>query len=226
MKKFLFLFVTFVMAAATVVAQERYVKPADEAGQDASFLAFRTKLIAAAERKDLKYVQSIMDPKIQLSFGGHSGLSGFRNLWKKEADFWAEFLPVIKNGGRFVGEGRNKMNVFSAPYVFTDTPEDLDHFEVFAVFGNNVNLREKPEANAPVVTQLSYNIVKVDHEAAVKRKTGPGEYDWKIDWQKITTLGGQTGWMKAEYVRSPIDYRAGFEKKRGRWVMTYFIAGD
>ena len=226
MKRISLLLLAVTMLTVASRAQERYVKPVDEASQDASFLAFRKKLIAAAERKDLKYVQSIMDPKIELSFGGHSGLSGFRSLWKKESEFWEEFLPVIKNGGKFVGEGRNRLNFFSAPYVFTDMPEDLDHFEHFAVFGNNVNLRERPEMNAPVIAQLSYNIVKVDHEAATKRKTGPGEYDYKIDWQKVTTLGGQTGWMKAEYVRSPIDYRAGFEKKRGRWVMTFFIAGD
>ena len=226
MRKVLLLVFLVAAAAASAIAQERFVKPVDEADKDASFLAFRTKLIAAAERKDLKYVQSVMDPKIELSFGGHSGLSGFKNLWKNEADFWAEFLPVIKNGGRFVGEGSKRLTAFSAPYVFTDMREDVDHFEVFAVFGNNVNLREKPDANAAVVTQLSYNIVKVDEESSTKRKTGPGEHDWKYDWYKITTLGGQTGWLKAEFVRSPIDYRAGFEKKRGRWVMTYFIAGD
>lgn len=227
MKKVLFLLIAVAFAAATIAAQEeRYLKPADEASQDPSFLEFRTKLIAAAERKDLKYVQSIMDPKIHLSLGGFYGLSGFRKLWKNESEFWAEFLPVIKNGGRFTGEGTNKLKTFSAPYVFTDMPEDLDHFEVFAVFGENVNLRERPDAGATVITKLSYNIVKADHEAAVKRKTGPGEDDWKIDWQKVTTLGGQTGWMKAEYVRSPIDYRAGFEKKRGKWVMTFFLAGD
>ncbi|HEX6280471.1 MAG TPA: SH3 domain-containing protein [Pyrinomonadaceae bacterium] len=226
MKRIVVLLFAVVLSGVVGLGQERYVKPVDEANQDASFFEFRKKLITAAERKDLKYVQSIMDPQIELSFGGHSGLSGFRSLWKNEADFWAEFLPVIKNGGRFVGEGRNKLNSFSAPYLFTDMPEDLDHFEHLAVFGNNVNLRERPQMDAPVISQLSYNIVKVDPEAAIKKKTGPGEYDWKIDWQKVTTLGGQTGWMKAEYVRSPIDYRAGFDKKRGRWLMTYFIAGD
>lgn len=225
MKKVLLLLIAVACMAAGISAQERFVKPVDEGPQDASFLAFRNKLIAAAERKDIAYVKSIMDPKIQLSYGGHVGLKGFRELWKNEAEFWSEFLPVIKNGGRFSGEGKAK-TFFAAPYVFTDMPADLDHFEVFAVFGNNVNLRERPDLTAPVITQLSYNIVKVDPEAAITRKTGPGEYDRKIDWQKITTLGGQTGWMKAEYVRSPIDYRAGFEKKRGRWVMTYFIAGD
>lgn len=214
------------IAAAFGFSQERFVKPVDEGSQEPSFLAFRTKLVAAAERKDLKYVKSIMDPKIHLSYGGHVGKDGFKELWKNEAEFWVEFLPVIKNGGRFVGEGRNKMNVFAAPYLFLDMPEDLDQFEYFAVFGNNVNLREKPDPTAPVITQLSYNIVKADESVATKRKTGPREHDWKYDWHEIETLGGIKGWMKAEFVRSPVDYRAGFEKKRGKWVMTFFLAGD
>ena len=226
MRRILGLLMAAAVASTVTFGQERYVKPVDEASQDPSFLEFRTKLIAAAERKDLRYVQSIMDPKIELSFGGHSGLSGFRSLWKKESEFWAEFLPVIKNGGRFTGDGRNKMNHFAAPYVFMEMPEDLDHFEHFAVFGSNVNLRERPDASAPVVAQLSYNIVKVDEPSAVKLTTGPGEHEWRYDWHKVETLGGQKGWIKAEFVRSPIDYRAGFEKRRGRWVMTFFIAGD
>ncbi len=225
MKKVLLLLIAVAMAAAAISAQERYVKPVDEASKDASFLAFRTKLIAAAERKDLKYVMSIMDPKIKLSFGGYEGVKDFRKLWKKPSDFWAEFLPVIKNGGKMTGAGTKEVS-FSAPFVFTETPEDLDHFSVFVVFGNNVNLREKPDKNARVISQLSYNVVNIDERSAIKQKTGPGEHDWKYDWHRVTTLGGQTGWMKAEYVRSPIDYRAGFEKIRGRWMMMYFIAGD
>lgn len=214
------------IASQSAVAQERFVKPVDEASQDASFLAFRDKLVASAERKDLKYVQSIMDPKIELSFGGDTGLAGFRRVWKKPADIWPEFLAVIKNGGRFVGEGKNKLNSFSAPYLFLDMPEDLDIFEYYAVFGSNVNLRQAPKGDAPVIAQLSYNIVKIDEPSAVRRKTGPGEYDWTYDWYQVETLGGQKGWIKAEFVRSSVDFRAGFEKKRGRWVMTFFLAGD
>ncbi len=223
--KSLVVFWVLVFALASA-GQERFVKPVDEATKNASFLAFRTKLIAAAERKDLKYVQSIMDPNIKLSFGGHSGLKGFNELWKKEADFWDEFVPVIKNGGRFIGEGRNRMSFFAAPYLFNDMPDDLDQFEYHAIFGSNVNVREQPNMNAKVLTQLSYNIVKTDSEATIHRKTGPGEWDIRADWYKIESLGGVKGWVKAEYVRSPIDYRAGFEKKRGVWRMTFFIAGD
>ena len=64
--------------------QERYVKPVDEANMDASFAAFRGKLIAAAARRDSKYIMSILDPKIHLSFGGHAGIKDFKAMWKIE----------------------------------------------------------------------------------------------------------------------------------------------
>lgn len=220
---FLFFFGT------TAPAQERYVKPFDEGPKDASFSAFRSRLIAAAERKDIKYIISVLDPKILSSYGGHEGVKLFREYWKldqKNSVFWEEFLVVMKNGGRFVGEGRNRMSFFAAPYLFNDMPDDLDMFEYHAIFGNNVNVREQPNMNAKVLTRLSYNIVKTDREATIHRKTGPGELDMKADWYKIESLGGVKGWVKAEFVRSPIDYRAGFEKKRGVWKMVYFIAGD
>ena len=77
-----------------------------------------------------------------------------------------------------------------------------------------------------MIDRLSYNIVKIDEPSAIKRKTGTGESDWEYEWHKVVTLGGKKGWVKAEFVRSPIDYRAGFEKKRGVWTMVFFLAGD
>ena len=213
--------------AAVGLAQERFVKPVDEGPGDPSFAAFRGKAIAAAERKDVKYILGILDPRITSSFGGHVGIGDFKTLWKinnKDSQFWNEFLLVMRNGGKFDRGGRNL--TFTAPYLFSMMPEDLDQFEYHAIFGNNVNLREKPEPDARVVDRLSYNIVKIDEPAAIKRKTGPGESDWVYEWHKIETLGGKKGWVKAEYVRSAVDYRAGFEKKKGVWKMTFFLAGD
>lgn len=207
------------LLAAAAFGQERFVKPVDEASQDASFLAFRTKLIAAAERRDIRYVIGILDPKVELSFGGHVGVKGFRQLWKNEAEFWEEFLPVIKNGGRFTGEGKARKTMFSAPYTYTDFPEDLDAFEYFSMFGSDVNLRKSPSIDSEIVAKLSYNIVKLHNPEPLKDNERP-------EWFSVITLGGQTGYVNRKYFRSPIDYRAGFEKKRGVWKMIYFIAGD
>ncbi len=214
------LIMTFAMAVA---GQERFVKPADDAAKDPSFLAFRTKLIAAAERKDLKYVMGVMDPKIELSFGGHQGLKDFRELWKDEASFWNEFLLVIKNGGGFSPPAKGYGRTFVAPYTFSHWPDGYDAFDFHVIFGNNVNLREKPAMDAKVLDKLSYNIVKITGDEPERTDE---QNDKGPDWYRIETLGGKKGWVKSEFVRSSIGYRAGFEKKNGVWKMTFFIAGD
>lgn len=216
-----------VAVAATglnVAGQERFVRPVDGAAKDASFVAFRTKLIAAAERRDVNYIISILDPKVRLSFGGDEGVADFKKFWnigQKDSLFWGEFLAVIKNGGSFSGEGRNKLSLFTAPYTFSDWPDDIDGFEYHVIFGNRVNLRERPSMDARVVGQLSYNVVKIDGEKSVMLPDDRG-----FDWVRVETLGGKKGFVKGDFVRSHIDYRAGFEKKGGVWKMTFFLAGD
>jgi hypothetical protein len=227
--RFLYSIVFVLIAVPLAFGQERYVRPVDEAKEEPSFLAFRTKLIAAAERHDVKYILSVLDPKIELSFGGHSGIADFKTFWKinsRNSKFWDEFLAVMKNGGSFTGDGRNRLSSFAAPYVYTVWPEDLDAFEHHVIFGTDVNLREAPSTDAKVIDKLSYNVVKFDDQLSTRKKTGAGEEDWEYEWYRVETLGGKKGFVNAAFVRSAIGYRAGFEKKRGVWKMTFFIAGD
>ena len=197
----------------SLAAQERFVAPVDEAKKDASFLAFRTKLIEAAKKRDAKYVLSVVDPNIKNSFGGNDGIAEFKKFWKLESptsSFWSEFIPVINNGGSFTEVEYGQ--IFFAPYLFNAFPADLDSFEYDAIFGNNVNLRERGDAKAKVIEQLSYNIVKADFKNSIKKPNTENEYEWV----KIETLGGKTGFVSRDFVRSPIDLRAGFEKKIGK----------
>lgn len=221
--------VGFILVAVAVSAfgQERFVRPVDNAKSDPSFLAFRTKLIAAAEKKDANAILAVIDPKIKNGFGGDDGIANFKKQWKitvKNSEFWAEFLLVIKNGGSFSKEGNVKM--FVAPYTFSDWPDDIDGFEHMVIFGNNVNLREGPSTDSRVIEQLSYNIVKIDPNGSILDKKVMPDDDGSFKWYKLSTLGGKTGFVAAEFVRSSIDFRAGFEKKRGVWKMTFFLAGD
>lgn len=222
--KIMMSFLLLAVFVCTGLGQERYVKPVDQAGEDASFLAFRTKLIEAAERKDAAFILNILDPKINLSFGGHAGVADFKSMWKinsKNTKFWDEFLPVIKNGGTW-WKDKSIGKIFYAPYTFDSFPQDIDSFTHEAIFGSNVNLRESPSPDARVVAQLSYNVVTVETDP----DTEAGKIRETRGWSKVKTLGGLEGWVKNEFVRSPIDHRAGFEKKRGVWKMVAFIAGD
>lgn len=223
--KILFLLGLVIFGLFNVSAQERYVKPVDEASKDASFLAFRTKLIAAAKRRDANYVLSVVDQNIKNGFGGNDGIAEFKKQWQIDrpgSRFWAEFLPVVTNGGAFGKEPGAAVKTFFAPYVFSSFPEDLDAFEYSAIFGNNVNLRDAADLKAKSLGLLSYNVVKIDFQNSVKKSGSEDDYEWL----KIETLGGKKGFVSAEFVRSAIDYRAGFEKIGGKWKMVYFLAGD
>ncbi|MFN6962757.1 MAG: SH3 domain-containing protein [Pyrinomonadaceae bacterium] len=211
------------LASAAGFAQERYVRPVDEALQDKSFVEFRKKLIAAVERRDVKFLLSIVDARIKNSFGGDDGVAEFKQQWNigtKNSKFWDEFLIVVSNGGRWIRDDESGTKLFLAPYTFQAFPDDLDAFEYSVIFGKDVNLRARPSADAPVVAKLSYNVVKITANIPKRNDRDAAE------WYKVETLGGKSGWVKADFVRSPIDYRAAFVKKRGVWKMTAFIAGD
>lgn len=225
-RKVFFAFFLLALAFSDAFAQERKVLPVDEGKLDASFSAFRQKTLDAAKRRDAKYILSIVDAKIQNTFGDNNGIEGFKEMWNlasPESRFWDEFITVLSNGGAFFKrKGAPQRQIFHAPYTFTQFPEDLDAIEYQSIFGNNVNLRSRPEASAPVIASLSYNVVRVDFENSVKDPNKEGEYLWL----KIETLGGKKGFVSPRYVRSPIDYRAVFEKRNGRWKLVVFIAGD
>ena len=206
-------------------AQERFVKPVDEGNQDSSFSRFREKLITALKKKDKKYLLSVTDRNIKLGFGGEDGIENFKKSWKinsANSEVWSELLAVLQNGGTFQKKSGAKNTDFCASYVFTSFPEDLDAFENNVIFGNNVNLRERADLNSKVITKLSYNVVKVDYENSVKDKKN----DDRVLWYKVKTLGGKEGFVSAEFVLSPIGYRACFKKRKGVWKMTAFLAGD
>jgi hypothetical protein len=225
-RKIFFTFFLLICAVSAAFAQERKLLPVDEGKTDASFSAFRQKTLEAARRRDAKYILSIVDTNIRNTFGDSNGIEEFKKMWKldsPQSEFWDEFIIVLEHGGAFWKRpGAPKNQIFQAPYTFTEFPEDLDAIEHQAIFGNNVNLRSKPEANAPVVANLSYNIVKVDFENSVKDKAKEEKYTWL----KIETLGGKKGFVSAGYVRSPVDYRAVFEKRNGKWKLVTFVAGD
>lgn len=205
---------------ANVSAQERFVRPVDEGEKDKSFNTFRAKLIEAVKKHDKKYLLGVLDPNIKVSFGGDGGIADFKKFWKidsPKSKLWDELLTALSNGGVFFDK-----NTFTAPYSFEAFPDDLDAFEHQVIFGNNVNLRAKPDVSAEVITQLSYNVVKVDF----KNSVGKNNEEQSYAWLKVETLGGKKGFVSAEFVRSPIAYRAIFTKEKGKWKMTAFVAGD
>jgi len=206
-----------VVLITSAMAKERKLYPVDEGKKDASFNAFRERLLKAARERDKKFLLSVIDPQIKWSFGDDHGIKGFRKHWKIDggvSELWSELIEVLSLGGTFsTSEGRKG---FWAPYTFSSFPDDLDAFEYAAITGKDVRVRARPNASAQIVATLSYDLVKADF-------SGKGG---AIEWAKVTTPGGKGGYVLKKFVRSPVDYRAHFENIKGKWLMTVFIAGD
>ena len=113
----------------------------------------------------------------------------------------------------------DKDKSYSAPYLFNGFPEKFDAFEHSAVIDDNVRVRKEPNARSAVIRTLSFDVVKLGQEKAPA-------YGNSRQWVPVVLADGQKGYVAAEYIRSGIDYRAIFEKKNGKWMMTAFIAGD
>src|SRR5687768_2649042 len=177
LRRILFFALLFTAFSASLAAQERRLLPVDEAGKDASFKSFRDKLINAVKKRDAKYVLSAVDPNIRNGFAGEDGIANFRKQWKinsSQSPLWSELLFVLTNGGAFQSEGKSK--IFTAPYIYSNFPSDLDAFEYSAIIGTNVRLRAKPSSSAATIAELSYNIVEVDYQNSVQTAPNSGIY--------------------------------------------------
>jgi hypothetical protein len=197
------------------------LRPIDEAVSDASLVSFRRSLITALEKKDRQFVNQVVDPGIAVGFGPESGAAAFYAQWNLEnpADpFWETLLRTLRLGGQFVDNRR----LFCAPYVFTAFPSDLDAFDHYVVTEDNVALRSAADPRASIVRLLSYSIVK-------STEFGGRASEWDSngqEWTAIAVADDVKGYVPSAAVRSPLDYRACFERKGGVWKLTSFAEGD
>jgi hypothetical protein len=202
------------------------VRPVDEAEKDPSFVEFRKRLTEAIEKRDVDALFRALDDKVQCSFGGDDGTDEFAEMWglrtnPNESRVWKELGDVLRLGGRFFESPEG--NEFRAPYVFTDFPEELDPFEHGLVTGRNVRVRARPDSKSDVVATVSYLAVKyLESNELPSERVGQESYPWR----RVSLPDGTAGYIWGKYVRSPIDYRAGFSKTSGAWKMTFFLAGD
>jgi len=194
--------------------------PRDDARQDPSFFSFRRQLIAAVRKRDRKFILKIVDPKIRINFGEGGGADEFARQWKLRSDnspLWKILAEVLSLGGTFTGRGSERM--FAAPYTYAAFPESLDAFEYYCVTSKNVPLRAKPDERARIIAGLSYDLVRQAPLPRGAKTPGP-------EWVHVSTSGGKRGFVARRFVRSPVDYRALFQKRNGAWRMTALIAGD
>lgn len=122
---------------------------------------------------------------------------------------------VLALGGSFSGDA-----TFMAPYTYSKFPDEFDAFEHGAIVGENVRVRKEPKLDSQIIGTLSFDIVKVT-DWTPKQDGGN-----KQAWVSVSLTGDAKGFIAKDYIRSPVDYRAIFEKKDGKWQLTAFVSGD
>ena len=214
--------------AETNAQSECQIPFVDQASSDLSFVAFRNRLSGIIKRRDKAGLLAALDPKITVSFGGDVGKRDFVKYWEldsKRTRVWEELGRVVSNGGYMTVTG--PISTFTAPYSFDgfpgSCPIELDNFVHQIVFGKDVALRREPSLESEVITRLSYNVVTIVGDKTVTIETGEHTV---AEWYYVKTLGGLEGYMSVKFVRSPLDYRAIFQKRNNRWSMVSFVAGD
>jgi hypothetical protein len=208
------------LAAAPAAAQVAPLEPRDDGARDPSFLTFRGRLLEALAARDTTAVLAAFAPDARLSFGdAPAGPAGVRAVWLGTARYdgrslWPTLARVVA-----MGSVRGPEGMLTAPYTYDGPPGDLDPFTHGAIVGEDVNVRATPSPAAETLTRLSYVVVPV--------------VEWGYDedpaarlWHRIRLEDGREGYVAGEFLWSPVDYRAGFEKRDGRWQIVFFVAGD
>lgn len=198
--------------APAPAARSRTLLPVDEAAALPDFFTFRAWLLQVIARRDAAALLEVVDPEIKNGFGGDDGKAAFDRQWQPasaDSPLWETLAAVLAHGGK-----RSGADGFIAPYVFAAWP-DLDGFEHVAVIGDRVRVRRSASADAAAIAVVSFAVLRRGRDD-----------DAPEAWTPVIAPDGQAGYISSQYVRSPIDYRAFFTKKDGRWRMVMLLAGD
>lgn len=207
------------VTAATAAEPVEHLKPWDEAAQDPTFVAFRTKLQAIVEHKDVKGLRASLATDILNNFGGGKGVDAFNSAWKphdEHSAVWPALAGVLKLGGYF-----DSKKAFSAPYVYAAWPDDLDSFNFVAVTNPDAVMRKAADDKSAIVRKLDHDVLEVIQSSSMPQHEAGSD-----DWDEVKDRKGNHGFILVRDVRSPLDFRATFEKRNGKWVIASFVSGE
>uniref|UniRef100_B8HTJ1 SH3b domain-containing protein n=1 Tax=Cyanothece sp. (strain PCC 7425 / ATCC 29141) TaxID=395961 RepID=B8HTJ1_CYAP4 len=197
----------------------------DQVPPSSSFAQFRQRLLQAIRDRDARFIQSIADPQIKITFGKPIPFSqlGFNN---PQSLVWPRLERIITIGcSPYEAPAGQQINAWQCPHVSQAALGDP--FSDIYIVGTDVNVRALPQSNGAIVDVLSNEVVKAN-PAGFERmsKQQREESQTFAGWQPIITPKGIHGYVSSRYAYFPAGYRARFENKNGHWKMTVFITGD
>ena len=200
--------------------QPRKIYPQDDSWSDATFAAFKVKLLTAAEKGDLTTLRESLAPTVNFMFEPAPRDVVWKKLSLRSGIPWRALRDAVKLGVVHFGNG------FVAPYVAARS--DVVELTDFVVSGDNVRVRQNPHQNAPVIEHLSHDVVvpfaghTFDPDLFANEDTPSGS----AAWAHVTTPTGRTGYIYGKYLSSPAGLRFYFDKVDGSWKIVAIAEGD
>jgi hypothetical protein len=196
------------LAAAVLPTQ---VPPVDQCIADPSFVQFRSDLRRTIARHDTDALLKVVADDVHASLGGHIGKKDFIELWDlkgpRTSKVWKELGDALRLGCTMSN------GVATAPSFEDQLGGDRDAFETMIALPG-ARLLRRPNDGASVVANLKWNVLTM-------REAWDGG-----PWIAVRLDDGRSGFVRRALARSPIDYRAWFRKREGKWRMEGFLAGD
>jgi hypothetical protein len=202
-------------------SQERKLDPVDEAAKDASWASFKKRLLTAVEKRDRKFILSILDKAVRSGTGGGRGVAAFRKQWELDTDaspLWHELSAVLSLPAAHHRPEKGPLEL-CVPYVAVRWPQDIDAFAGGAITAREALVKAGPSSTSLTIATLSYHIVEVA--------------DWEVTdqagsrqvWVKIKLKTGE-GYVPEEQIRSPVEHAACFVKDEASWRLVGFGPGS
>ncbi|HTU13169.1 MAG TPA: hypothetical protein VMG08_19925 [Allosphingosinicella sp.] len=198
------------LAPVATPAAARTLAPRDECAADAGFAQFRSRLLDAVVRHDAQALLALTADDIRFNFGDGGGKQGFVANWGLATPDTSGLWPLLA-GVLASGCVREQDHAVS-PYVFARFPDTIDPF-TSGVARPDARLY-RTRADAGESTPIPWEILEEVN------------LDGRDGWARVRLQDGRTGFLRADAIISPIDYRAIFEQRDGAWRLVAFIAGD
>jgi hypothetical protein len=210
------LLVSALAQPAPVTPQLNRIPPVEHCSAAPGFEVFRKKLWSAVEQRDSVALLALVADDITVTFGqGGEGKQEFIATWGldkpesvKISALWEKLATALKLGCAPSGDA------LVSPSIIAQLDPMLDGFTAFLAVTPGAAMRAAPNEQSPVVSLLQWDLLTVT--------------DMAVDdgWMPAKLVDGRAGFVRYDQVRSVLDYRAVFERRDGRWVMTAFVGGD
>lgn len=209
----LFLALLALAGGADPVSSANRLPPIDQCEAVPGFAVFRNSLLNVIKRHDAAALLSVLSDDVLATFGaGGEGKQEFIATWNlvtpQTSGLWDQLGKALALGCAHSGDA------LVAPSMIAQIDPMIDGFKTVITVESDASLREAPREDAHVLTKMNWDILTVDDTEA-------GD-----DWLAVALTNGQKGFVRRDQVRSVIDYRAVFEQRDGRWLMTAFVGGD